>query len=330
MRVFPNFHYTQFLTDADRLAASLLPPGERQQMVTDLVVESSQFNRLTAHVARFHRHVDGGVSGPGWVGGMLGESRAGKSTVLQAYAQTFPAVLGEHGWTVPVLYIEARDDWDLLEFGRQIYFETAASSIPRLSTASVNTQAARRIALFGIELLIIDDAHRLFAKVRKTPTYVSLLTAIANARKCNILLAGLPSIRDSVESIPHLKNRGGFPHDTAYDFDAKVPDDREQFRVFLEGVDRRLPFLRKSGLSRKAYVADFLLVSDGKIGNAMNIVIDAAFMAINQKRNCIMASHLRAAALDRMKEGSRAISSGKHYIPFNNVSDDDGEVPNAA
>ncbi|WP_083213761.1 MULTISPECIES: TniB family NTP-binding protein [unclassified Ensifer] len=330
MRVFPEFHRTTFLTDDQRRAASELPPAERQSMVTNLVVPSKQFNRLSGKVARFHRHVDGGVAGPGWVGGLLGESRAGKTTILQSYAQKFPAVLGENGYTVPVLYIEARDDWDLLEFGRQIYFETAASSIPRLSTASVNTQAARRIGLFGVELIIIDDAHRLFGQVRKTTSYVSLLTAIANTRKCNILLAGLPSIRDAIEAIPHLKNRGGFPHDTAYDFDADLPDDREQFRVFLEGVDRRLPFLRKSNLSQKAYVADFLHVSGGSIGNVMNIVIDAAFMAINEKRNCIMASHLRAAALERMHDGTKAASNAKRYIPFNHVGVDDAEVPKVA
>ncbi|OJG00183.1 TniB family NTP-binding protein [Pararhizobium antarcticum] len=330
MRVFPEFHRTQFLTDEQRRAASELSPAARQAMVTNLVVPSSQFKRLTERVARFHRPVDDGIAGPGWVGGLLGDSRAGKSTILQSYASKFSAVLGENGYIVPVLYIEARDDWDLLEFGRQIYLETAASSIPRLSTASVNTQAARRVALFGVELLIIDDAHRLFAKMRKTPYYVSLLTAIANAKNCNILLAGLPSIRESVELIPHLKNRGGFPHDTAYDFDADIPDDREQFRVFLEGVDRRLPFLRKSGLSSKSYVADFLHVSRGSIGNVMNIVIDAAYMAINEKRNCIMPSHLRTAALERMKDGAKVAKEGKQYIPFNHISDDGPEVADAA
>lgn len=328
MRVFPEFHQTKFLTNEQRRAASELSPAERQTMVTNLVVPSSQFKRLTDMVARFHKPVDGGVSGPGWVGGLLGESRAGKSTILQVYAQQFPAVLGETGYTVPVLYIEARDDWDLLEFGRQIYSETAASSIPRLSTASVNTQATRRTQLFGVELLIVDDAHRLFAKARKTPYYVSLLTAIANTRKCNILLAGLPTIRESVEAIPHLKNRGGFPHDIAYDFDAKTPSDREQFRIFLEGVDRRLPFLRKSGLSSKAYVADFLHVSGGSIGNVMNIVIDAAYTAINEKRNCILPIHLRKAALDRMQEGARAAQTNK-YIPFSHIGDDAPSGPEA-
>ncbi|MBY4607472.1 TniB family NTP-binding protein [Rhizobium sp. 9T] len=310
MKLFPEFHSTEFTTPEERLAASLKSPLERQAMITNLLVPYPQFQRVKNNVARFHRPVDGGSHGVGWIGGVLGSSRTGKSFILQSYAAENPPIPTEFGYDFPVVYLEARAEWDALEFGRQIYHGTGASAIPRMSTAALNTMSANRVKQFNVQLVVIDDAQFLFSTPgRKQTAFISLIKHLADQRTCNILLVGTPSIEQAVQNDPHLLNRGGFPRFRVREFDRNTPDDRGRFRFFLTEVEKRLPFAEPSNLARKEYVEDFLNVSEGSIGKAMNIIIAAGHMAINEGRNCISAQHLRKAAEVRLIEGVI-------YVPF--------------
>jgi len=310
MKVFPEFHTTEFSTPDERLAASQLSPMVRQLMVTNLLVPYAQYARVKKFVSQFHRPVEDGTHGTGWVGGVIGESRAGKSFILQSFAAEWRPVEGPNGYDFPVAYIEARADWDMLEFGRQVYHATGATAIPRLSTAALNTKSADRVRQFKVELLIVDDAHFLFAATGKKRTaFVSLIQHVADQRCCNILLSGLPSVEVAINEYPQLNNRGGFPHLRVHEFDSRTPDERDKFRIFLHGVDQRLPFAKPSNLAQKSYIADFLAVSGGSIGKVMNIIIDAGHMAINERASCISPKHLRKATEIRLLEGTA-------HVPF--------------
>lgn len=310
MKNFPEFHTTEFSTPDERLAASQLPPTVRQMMVTNLLVPYAQYARVKKFVSQFHRPVDDGTHGTGWIGGVIGESRAGKSFIMQSYAADWMPVEGPNGYDFPVAYLEARAEWDMLEFGRQIYHATGATAIPRMSTAALNTKSAHRLRQFKVQLVIIDDAHFLFAASdRKRTAFVSLIQHIADQRSCNVLLAGLPSVEVAMKGNPQLLNRGGFPHHSVLEFDSRTPDEREKFRIFLHGVDQRLPFSKPSDLAQKSYIADFLAVSGGSIGKVMNIIVSAGHMAINEGQSCILPKHLRKATEVRLLEGTA-------HVPF--------------
>ena len=66
----------------------------------------------------------------------------------------------------------------------------------------------------------------------------------------------------------------------------------EQFTVMLEGIDNRLPFTLKSGLSESTIAADIHRFSGGLIGRVMNLIGAAGFEAIWHEQD-----HGRAPAL---------------------------------
>ncbi len=320
MSIFPEFHTTAFKTPEERDLASRLSPAERQAMVKNVLYPYDQFVAVTKQIEKFHYPVVGGAADTGWMAGIIGEYRSGKSFIIQHYARQFPELLTDTGFEQEVVYLQARQDWDSLELGRQIYHATGAPTVPRISTSTLNTQATRRIVDCKVKLLIVDDAHCLLgAAGRRRTVFVSLIKHLLDqANACNVLLVGPSVVERSMETDMQMIGRGGFPRFRVDGFDIKTKPGRDEFRIFLHGVDERLPFKALSELSTKRYLTDFIEVSDGSLGMVMNIVIAAAYEAINDGTACIMRHHLEQAAKDRMP-------AGKTYRPFGQ-SETDGEA----
>jgi hypothetical protein len=320
MSIFPSFHTTAFKTPEERELAARLTPAERQAMVKNVLYPYAQFVTVSQQIERFHRPVKGGAADTGWMAGVIGEYRSGKSFILQNFARQFPPLQTDKGFEQEVVYLQARLDWDSLELGTQIYHATGAPSVPRLKTSTLNTLATRRIIECNVKLLIIDDAHCLLGTAgRRRTVFISLIKYLLDqVNACNVLLVGPSVIERSMETDMQMIGRGGFPRFRVDGFDIKTQEGRNQFRVFLHGVDERLPFKTLSDLSSKRYLSDLIEVSDGSLGMVMNIVIAAAYEAINDGTACIMREHLAQAAKDRMPVG-------KTYRPFG-VDDGMGEA----
>ncbi|CAN7331010.1 TniB family NTP-binding protein [Rhizobium sp. LjRoot98] len=310
MTIFPSFHTTPFVTTDEREAAALLPPGERQAMVKNVLFPYEQFLEVSKQIERFHRPVKGGAADTGWMAGVIGEFRSGKTFILQNFARQHPAALTDKGFEQEVIYLQARLDWDSLELGRQIYLATGVPTVPSIKTSTLNTKAARRIVDCNVKLIIIDDAHCLLGVAgRRRTVFVSLIKYLLDqVNACNILLAGPSIVERSMETDMQMIGRGGFPRFYVNGFSSEQ-EGRNQFRIFLHGVDQRLPFRTLSDLASLRYFSDLMEVSDGSIGMVMNIVQAAAYEAINDGTACIMKEHLAQAARERRRVG-------KKYEPF--------------
>jgi hypothetical protein len=299
MTVIPNFHMRAFKSDEDRAAAAARPLDERMSMITNLLVPHRKFDAAQDAMANWFV-----PDPPGWIAGLIGNSRAGKSYAAKYFASKHPAELKEHGYDYPVAYVEARSDWTAIEFSRQIYLATGATAIPRETNATVNTKAAGRLADFGVRLLVIDDAHFLWeGRSAVSNRLEGMLIHIAN-QKCNVLLVGLDSVSLAVQKNDQLFRRGSFPHYPLVEYDNKDFDEKNRFFVFLNEVDLRLPFKHPSNLGRHHGEA-LLDISGGSVGLVMNIVQDAAYMAARAEAPCIKREHLRQAVVSRSALGTK-------------------------
>lgn len=308
-----NFHTEKFDTPEKRHAASQLAAGVRQEMVANLLVRYPQFTNVSEAVGRFHRPVKGGKHGRGMIGGVLGEPRSGKSFICKHYAGQHTVRVSEDGEYYPVVYLEARADWTPYHMAEQFFWATGAKSVPSMKTSALITAANRRLLRAQTELVVLDDAHFLLlgAKGRVLGMYQSFIKSIADLGSCNILLVGLPGIQGFIENDGQLGGRGDFPHWHVKPLDWSIEDEKEQFMLLLNAIDVRLPFLQSSNLAAPDNALDFYHCSHGMIGRVMNIVITAAYRAINDGTTHILADHLQKAAAERMKVGET-------YRPFLN------------
>ncbi|WFU00705.1 ATP-binding protein [Rhizobium sp. CB3171] len=314
-----NFHTAPYRDAAARLVASKLSISERQRLVRELLAPYPIFDEMVEFAARFHHPAkpddligaddvgdrDIGLPDVGTIGGLLGETRVGKTAVCTYYRSKWPVRITEDGERYPVVYIPASDDMTPTSMAELVYFATGAQSVPgKLKTPVVIRNAIKRLVRLECELLIIDDAQYLFFGRTRTEMkhFMSFLKLLADSQALNVLLVGEEKIDEFIGGHAFLSGRGGFPHKMLRPLGDSVAE-FEMFRMLMKKVDARLPFRELSGLDGVAVAGDLYRYSDGMIGRVMNLVRYAAVRAIAAGSSRILLEHLYEEAALRPKAG---------------------------
>ncbi|MBW8299974.1 MAG: TniB family NTP-binding protein [Hydrogenophaga sp.] len=294
-----------FRTDKDRLRVSLMSPRERQHLVKTAMYPYPGFKAVQEFISRFHYPVAGGAADTGNIGGILGQSRTGKSVICRYYADRIPPRVEEDGEVYPVVYIPAASEMTPGTLAERIFFETGARSVPTIKIAALMQNAMVRLKRAGTELVIIDDAQFLFfdRHKRHVAEFQSFIKQLADLNSLNVLLVGEERLRDFVRNIDYLVGRGGFPSESVVPM-ASDEQGMEHFRLLLDGIDRRMPFAAPSRLGRADWMFDFYRYSDGIIGRVMNLVRRAAYRAISEGTTSIMRKHLHEEAWAELPAGA--------------------------
>jgi hypothetical protein len=285
------------LSPEQRLASSSQPPAVRQHLIETLLYPSPLFKKGNAFIGKFHQPVTGGRHGTGKIGGLLGPSRVGKSAICKFYRSHHPARIEEEGEVYPVVYFQASDDMTPRTMAERICEATGARSLAQMKTPALIDTCINRLVRARAELLIIDDAQFMFMarRVDQVRNFKSFIKLASDRNAFNVLLVGEPIIKDVISAVDYLVGRGGFPNEPLFPLGDSTKE-FEQFALMLEGIDNRLPFLTKSGLSEAKIAADIHRFSGGLVGRVMNLIQAAAFEAINDGTAKIMVEHLRSAA----------------------------------
>jgi hypothetical protein len=290
-----------FNTPEKREFASKLPVWKRQLVIKHLRVPYHTYNRGLAMIGTLHRPVEGGLPNLGVVGGLLGESRCGKTIVCEAYAERYPARDGELGREFPVVYMDASIGMSRTRAGHKIQRATEARH--RILTREDPSEwSVDRILKCKSELLIVDDSHFMFFNQRSSQTAIEMfgfVKDVVDTKRVSVLLVGDASIDEYVHGIDAFRNRE-YRSETLEPLTNSAAD-LELFGDLLKSIDRRLPFREPSHLDR--YRDHFHLYSSGHIGLVMNILHDAGYFALNDHASCIMIEHLRAAVRTRIAPG---------------------------
>ena len=320
---FPDFHTTPFETDAARREAAALPKGQRQMLIKHILFPYEQFVENSEKLARFHFPVkETGIADTGSLGVMSGNSRSGKTQILKAYIKNYPPVRNCDGFTFPVVYVQCRLAMGGAEIARQIHIATGRTPPSKPSPGDFNHGTLSRLLDYGVKLILLDDAHFIFQTRRdRRDVFLEFLKDILDEDCCNVLAVGLVGIADAFRQSMQLSGRGGLPAINVDDCDDSTKVGRSDFRMFLDGIDERLPFRRSSLLAHQDYVDDFFAATDGSRGRAMNIVRSAAYRALNDDAPMVTHAHLRAATADRAVVDADEI--GFDGQPIERRTDDD-------
>lgn len=312
---FPT-HKRAFNTAEERLAASQLSPSERQGMIENMVFEYPEFETMVEKIELFHQPVEGGHSAVGFVGGLLGESRSGKTEVIRSFRSNhLPITVDGLGTQYPVAYVQCSDKMSKITLARDIYSATMASSIPsRMPQDSAKHFARTRVKNCGVKLLILDDAQMIFENRRdNTAGIMGVMKELLDSRLCQILLVGTTDVYVGLKDFIHIYRRGGFPVQDMPVYDGSR-DAQLKYLGYLKGISKLLPFEQDSDLGRASYFNHFIEQTGGLKGSTSIIVIDAGRKALNERSPCIQPHHLHAACFDRARPGQT-------FIPFTGVSE---------
>jgi type II secretory pathway predicted ATPase ExeA len=273
-------------------------------MIKNLLYRYPEFKKGLKFITNFHRPGSDDLHDTGVIGGLLGESRAGKTMICKYFTSLHQNGVEDEGETFPIVYLEATEQMTPTHMADRLYYLTGARSVPTMKTDAKMDKAVLRLAAGKTELLIIDDAQYLFWD-RPQPqlrVFRGFIKALADANLFNILLVGEARLDEVINNMNALANRGGFFSETIEPL-GDSDQEFEMFRLLLDKIDERLPFAASSSLNNAAWAKDFHYYSQGKIGRLMNLISRAAMMALKQDTACVMVEHLREAVNGMRKPG---------------------------
>ncbi|MEH3144643.1 MAG: TniB family NTP-binding protein [Methylobacterium frigidaeris] len=294
----------------------MLPPIERQQLVGSVLVRYPGYKAAHAFVSSFHKPVVGGTHDRGNLGALLGASRAGKSFVLKDYESSFPSERVHGAITRPVVYIEIKNDMTPDDVARYFLFALGYKSIPKVKTQVLMDMAIEALPDHRVDLVMLDDIDNSLANpramyVKKTMGFIK---GILDSGTCNVLCSGRMALYRILNGSEQVEGRGGLPNTVIEPYRWRIPSEREQVCLLLDGIDNRLPFRAKSDLGSPERAAHFYDLSGGLIGRMMNVIKSAAHEAINDGSDHIEDKHLVYAAKLRMAPGAT-------FVHFQDVLD---------
>lgn len=307
----------------ERHRRAVLPPAERQAILKNLFVGHTRFQVATERIARFHRPVVGGAADYGSVFVLFGCPRAGKSFVLDRYAERFPPDLeGAQGVVRPVVYADLPTDCSKRGFVEALAAALNVECVAKGGIDATFGNVLNAIARQGVELILLDEVQEAFAASRPAALKQArgLLRKILNLRTCNVVCAGLEETYAYMNADRQLRGRGLLPRHLIEPYDWAREEDQELFRVLCDYVDERLPFEQKSGLGRRDAAWRLHWVCGGIIGPLKDFVHGAGCLAINDGAPRLNWSHM-ADFWDGIKP------LGTIFNPFR---DDMGTAPQSA
>jgi hypothetical protein len=267
----------------DRRKRAALSPVERQLIIKNLFVEHDRFKEAITAVSRFHMPVTGGAPDFGVLTALCGETRTGKSYVLERYANRFPISTNHGGIIRRVVYADMPVDCNLRAMVEQIADALNISYSQRTNTRGLIGIVLRELRKQAVELLLLDEFQEAFdANRKKTLKDVrGFLRKILNLRSLNVCVAGLVDTYALLAADKQLRGRGLLPYHLLHAYDWDDPSDQKLWRLLCDSVDDRLPFFAKSNLGSIALAQRLYWVTDGIIGILKEFVFAAACLAMN-------------------------------------------------
>ncbi|TAY88082.1 AAA family ATPase [Rhizobium leguminosarum] len=288
-----------FDTPEKREAVSKLLTWKRQLVVKYLRVPYHTYNRGLAMVARFHRPIGDGLANLGVAGGLVGEPGCGKSVICETYASMHPPFDGETGVEFPVVLMSASIGMSRRRVGERIRRATNASH-RILTRDDPGEWSVDRLLKCKTQLFVLDESQFMFFEQRTS--YIAqemygMVKDILDTGMISVLLVGHPDIDKFAFDVESFRRRG-YRSETLKPLTSS-PEDKTLFGDLLRSIDRRLPFRESSELHN--YRNHFYLFSGGQIGFVMNVVTEAAYLALNDRSACILVHHLREAVRTMVK-----------------------------
>jgi len=297
-----QFHTTPYETPGERQAVSELSNAERQALIENLLVTYPVFDKIIEFIEKFHYPVKNGTHGKGYIGGLFGKTRAGKSDIVKYYLNRWPQFSTDDGVVVPVVYIEVPGDIVPTQLAEMFYAATGSGTAPKIKLPALMANSVERVIQAQTQLVILDDAQFLFAaKKNFVKEFFSLIKQLADKNAFNILLVGEESVIPHVYNLASLAGRGGFPKEVLKPFDG---DEMDEFRLLLHKIDLRLPFPELSKLASSSLAQELHDFTGGATGQVVhNLIRPAAYRALSDGSPRILRHHLYEEAALRMRPG---------------------------
>ncbi|MDR6885413.1 TniB family NTP-binding protein [Bacillus sp. 3255] len=242
---------------------------------------------------------------------ILGESGAGKTTVLEHYRDKFPRREEKDGSTIPVLLVELPSGAKPKDVASKILFEMGDPFFDKGTEKTMKVRIVDYIDKCGVQLLILDEFNHLIDSDTKRvlQKVADWIKGLANTVKIPIILSGVPAaeriFKVNIQLDTRFTNRQRLK---PFKFD-------KNFRGLLKGIDEEHPFTESSHLSDPKMAEKLYYATRGNMRILMRLIESATYEAVAADRNKLTEDDLFVAF------SGIELSARPHAVnPFNNAS----------
>jgi hypothetical protein len=227
---------------------------------------------------------------------IVAETNSGITTIAERLLRRHPAEVHlASPSVVPILKVEAtRADED--RFYNKILEQLPVyKARDTLRTSMKEVKVIRALRDCSVRMLIIDEFHNLMrASSGKQRDFLIVVKTLGNELRIPIVVLGLPEVYNALQSDPQLANRFQFVFLPKWQLDDEEhSDEPSEYRKFLAAFERELPFAASSELGDNPMAPEIFRLSEGTIGEATDLVRDAARHAIRNGDDRISIRNLR-------------------------------------
>ncbi|GLH74900.1 transposase [Geothrix limicola] len=215
---------------------------------------------------------------------ILGDTNNGKTSILQRFANSQVRIERGDGsgseW--PVVTIQAPPVADEKRLYTAILHRVGGLGASLRTRSALFTATITTLSGIGTRMLVIDEIHHLISgSTNQHRICLNALKYLANELRLSIVVAGISDAHYSLGVIdPQLENRFK---------PMQLPRwiDGVNFRRLLASIEMILPLKKPSILQRPVMAKRLAILSDGKIGELLTILVAATVEAIRSGKECI-------------------------------------------
>lgn len=214
---------------------------------------------------------------------IVSDTNNGKTRIALRFLRRHkPTVSLAQPSVVPLLYVEATAS-DEARFYNSILEELPVYKQAQSTRSDLKeTHVLRAMRDCGIRMLLIDEFQNLLnAPLQKQINFRRVIKTLGNQLMIPIVGLGTREAFNVITSDPQLANRFQVIVLPKWQLEEDIRSDRaSEYRQFLASFERLLPFEEQSDLGNDPMATKIYALSEGTIGEATDLVRDAATWAI--------------------------------------------------
>ena len=211
---------------------------------------------------------------------LIGESGAGKSTVIERWQDLHPDVQTDDGIVKPVLVVEVPATPTKRALVAAILGKMGYAAGRDVNSFDIIDDITRKAKLLGVELIILDEAHHILSS-KNTLDISEFLKSLLNRAGVGIVFAGLPDLQVLQSSSQFERRLSPDVRLRAYDWTNRA--ERLEFLIFLSKLETECIALpQPSGLADEAIARRLYVATRGEVGLVTKYLSQALLLATSR------------------------------------------------
>lgn len=233
-----------------------------------------------------------------------GESGAGKSTLVKDYASLFPRYETENGISIPVFYAEIPSPATVKGTASGLLEQLGDPGANKGTLWSMNSRLVGLIKSCGVELVILDE----FSNLIDTETN-HVMNTVSDWLKMLIKQSGVPFLVVGIDGKVSRILKANNQLSRLFACREKLApfawgDDKsiQEFSMFIQYAEKAVEIPLTTDVPKVEMLFRMHYVTDGIVGNIMNLMRYAGLNATENHRNKIELVDLSEAFRQRISE----------------------------